>query len=314
MYEGYIAAPSQTEYSREGWRSAYSVIAYLAGKHEVARTQLQKLDWKPHPDTLNGYGRDLTIMPFEVAARTGTQARAIETAEKFRGTGDFAGALKTYNDLATSKNLDDLTGTFVRERLASLDLQNRLRSGQWVRFMPTDTNFTGWHVGLGKCKSLPDGTLEVEADDYGHLLYSRAPIGTEFEIRGQFEIVSSTTGAFQAGVAMGVPQFENQNWYGFRIKRNKEEGDAASFSQQWTTRQITCSLSNLDSRTNSFDFRFHKGRINAVVNGVPVFQNARPPQYSEVTTNEFLVGLGGFNSANSTVIRYRNVELKRLTE
>jgi len=113
---------------------------------------------------------------------------------------------------------------------------------------------------------------------------------------------------------MGVPQFENRNWYGFRIKRNSEEGDVASFSQQWTTHQITSSLANLNNRTNSFDFRFHQGRVSATLNGVPVFENVRPPQNSYVSTNEFLVGFGGFNSANSSVIRYRNVELRWLVE
>jgi hypothetical protein len=309
LYDGYIAEPSLSDYSRDGWRSTYAVLAYRAGKYDVARKQLQALNWQPHPWNLTGWGVDLTVMPLEVAARTGPQSEQVEAAESRRQAGDAAGALTIYSGLAASTNTDQMTHAFAQERLASLGVEQRLQGGGWVDFLPTDTNFTGWHVAFGKCELLPDGALEVRSDQNGHMLYSRVRMGTEFEVRGQFEVVSSTTSAFQAGLVMGIPQYENYNWFAFRMKRNDDEGDVASFSQHWIKRQILAPV-NLDSRTNSFYFRFHDGRVSATVDGREIFKNVEPPADSYVTTNEFLLGLGAFNNSDSTVIRYRNIQVR----
>jgi hypothetical protein len=310
LYEGYIAEPSVKDYLRDGWRSSYTVVAYLAGKYDVARKQLQVLSWQPHQVTLTGWGVDLTVMPLEVAARTGSQSEQVEAAESRRQTGDVAGALTIYSGLATSTNADEMTSAFAQERLATLGVEQHLQAGGWVDFLPTDTNFTGWHIAFGKCELLPDGALQVRSDEKGHMLYSRVRMGTEFEVRGQFEVVSSTTKAFQAGLVMGIPQFETYNWYAFRMKRNNDEGNVASFSQHWTKRQILAPVI-LDSRTNSFYFRLHDGLISATVDGQEVFKNVEPPKDSYVTTNEFLLGLGAFNDSNSSVIRYRNIQVRR---
>ena len=311
VYEGYIANPSQAG-SRDGWRSAYAVIAFLAGKYDVAREQLQPLNWQPRPSNLNNWGRDLSIMPLEVAARTGSQSQLVEEAENDRKSGDVAGALKIYNKLAAATNADALTRSFVRERQYSLGVEQRLASGDWVPFLPTDAAFTGWQTNFGNFKLLPDGALEVSSDENGHMIYCRAPIGTEFEARGQFEVVSSTTKAFQGGMVMGLPQYDTFDWDAFRIKRNYDEGDVTSFSEHWMKKQILAPVDNLDSRSNSFDLRFQGGLVSASINGRAVFTDAQPPQNWHLVTNEFLIGLGAFNDSDSTVIRYRNIEIRRL--
>ena len=69
----------------------------------------------------------------------------------------------------------------------------------------------------------------------------------------------------------------------------------------------------MDSRTNTFTFRFHNGRVNATVDDREVFKEVEPPKNSYVATNEFLLGLGAFNDSNSTVIRYRNIQVRKLS-
>jgi hypothetical protein len=221
-----------------------------------------------------------------------------------------AGALKTYDGLAAA-DLDPLTRRFVQERQATLKLEQALQSGGWVDFMPTDTNFTGWQMAFGKCQLLPDGALEVQPDGNGHILYSRARVGTEFEVRGEFEVVNRTQG-FQAGLVMGLPEFDTSNWYGFRMKQNREEGEICVFSRHWSKRQILAPV-QFDSATNTFTFRFHDGRVSATVDGQEVFREVDPPKNTHVTTNEFWLGLGAFRHANDSVIRYRNIQVRRLT-
>jgi hypothetical protein len=312
LYEGYIAEPSLGGYERDGWRSTYTVIASLAGKYEVAKDELQALNWQPHASRLTGWNRDLSLLPEEVAARTGAESDAVKIAERCRETGDVTGAWQRYQKLQASATADARTRRFVQERLASLSVEQQLETGGWVGFLPTDTNFTGWQAGLGSFKLLPDGALEASSDQTGHLLFSRVRLGTEFEVRGQFEVVSSTTKDFQAGLVMGTPQWETYNWYAFRMKRNHDEGDVVSFSQHWLKRQILAPVP-LDSHTNSFDVRYQHGRISATVDDHEVFKNVAPPKNSFVSTNDFLLGFGAFNDSNSTVIRYRNVEVRRLS-
>jgi hypothetical protein len=252
-------------------------------------------------------------MHLEVAARTGSQGQSVTAAENDAASGNIAGALKMYEKVEEATNVDDRTRSFVRERQYSLRMQQRLAAGEWVPFLPTDNAFTGWQTNFGNFKLLPDKSLEVSSDENGHMIYCRTPVGTEFEARGKYEVVRSTTKAFQGGLVMGLPQFDFFNWDAFRVKRNSDEGDVAAFSEHWSRRQILAHVANLDSLTNSFDLRFQNQQVNASVNGRAVFTDAEPPENDDLSTNEFLLGLGAFNDSNSTVIRYRNVEIRKLS-
>ena len=311
MYEGYIAAPAQAG-SRNGWRRTYASVAYLAGQYETARQQLEALHWQTEPRNLSGWGTDLSLMTLEVAARTGPLAGQINAAESVRSEGDIAGALQHYTRLAAMTNADARTRAFIQDRLVTLGMKKRLDLGEWVDFMPTGTNFPGWYVERGQCRRLPDGALEVESDEGGHLLYSRVPMGMNFEVKGGFTVVHSSTRAFQAGLVMGLPAFDTYGWDAFRIKRNDDEGDVVTFSEHWSRNQILSPMS-LDSRTNSFDFRLQDNKVTAWVNGREVFNHVNPPENYYLSTNVFLVGLGAFNDMNSSVIRYYDVKARKLS-
>jgi hypothetical protein len=312
MYDGYVAAPSQEKY-RDGWRSCYVVVAYLAGRHEVARTQLEALNWKPHPQNLTGWGTDLSLMALEVAARTGPVGQKISAAEAKRDAGNAAGALNDYSALKNAPNLDDRTREFVRHRLSLLAAEQNLQKGEWVRLQPSADDDPDWVVSFGKARVLPDGALEVESGPQGHLLYSRVRAGMNFEVRGQYELVHSANENFQGGVVMGLPNFDtydNNNWYGFRLKRHKGEGDIVSLGQGWSRRQIAQHVA-LNDVTNSFDFIFQNHKVTATVNGVEVFHDASPPAAISVSDNSFLLGLGAFSDSSDTIIRYRGVEVRK---
>jgi hypothetical protein len=311
MYEGYIAAPSQAA-THDGWRRTYSVVAYLAGKYDVARKQLEAINWQMRDWNRSGWGTDLSLMPLEVAARTGSLSRQIDEAESRRVRGDIAEALQLYTGLKTATNADERTREFIRDRLATLELEKRLRAGEWVDFMPPDTNFTGWCVARGKCKRLPDGTLEVQSDATGHMLYSRVPMGKDFEVKGQFEAVSSSTRAFQGGLVIGIPEPDSWGWDAFRVKRNDDEGDIACFAQGWTKHQIY-GPAKLNSNTNSFQFRFQAGKVSASVNGREIFKEVEPRDNWYFSTNEIHLGFGAFNDMNDTVIRYGHIQIHQLS-
>lgn len=310
MYDGYLAAPAQTQY-RDGWRTSYAIVAYFAKKYGVARTQLEALDWQPSPPSLSGWSVDLSLMPLEVAARTGPFGAEISDAEALRDRGITQKALKEYSDLENAAGADARTKEFIQLRLRQLTAEQALHNGEWVDLLPASGNDPDWVFSFGNVRRLPDGALEVESGRKGHMLYSRMRAGANFEVRGQFENVRSSNQNFQAGVVMGVPDFNSYNWYGFRLKRHDEEGDVVCFAQGWSRNQIIQHVV-LNEVTNSFDLIFQNRQVTASVNGVEIFHQAAPPVQLSVPDNSYLLGLGAFSDSDDNVIRYRNVQVRQL--
>lgn len=310
MYDGYVSSPAQAQ-ARDGWRTSYAIVAYFAGKYDVARTQLEALNWKPPAQSLSDWSVDLSLMPLEVAARTGPLGRQISDAEIARDADDIDGALKKYSDLKDAAGADARTGEFIQRRLSQLTAEQRLQKGEWISLLPSRDNDPDWVYSFGNARVLPDGALEVESGPKGHMLFSRVRAGMDFEVRGQFELVRSSNKNFQGGLVMGVPDYDGYNWYGFRIKRHDEEGDVVCFGRGWSRQRINQHLV-MNDVTNSFDFIFQDGKVTASVNGVQMFNQAAPPVTMSVPDNSYLVGLGAFNDSADTVIRYRGVQLRKL--
>ncbi|HXR04208.1 MAG TPA: hypothetical protein VN836_05825 [Verrucomicrobiae bacterium] len=313
MYQGYIGASARSHWNRlDEWRTSYAVVACFAGKYDVAAEQLKALNWKPVPEHLRDWGVGLSLMPLEVAARTGSLGAKISAAESARNTGDFTFALKQYGALAAASGADARTREFVQLRLAQLAVAQRLRDGKWADWLPANDHDPNWVFSFGQARRLADGALEAESSLKGHMLFSTVPAGTNFEVRGRLEAVRSANTNFQAGLVMGMPDFNgvHDNWYGFRLKRNSDEGDVVSFSLGWSGEQVLQHV-KLNDVTNSFDLIFKNGRVTAFVNGVEVFHQATPPDGVEVSDNGYLVGLGAFDG-NHTVVRYRDVQVRQL--
>ena len=310
MYQGYLAEPTQTP-GRNGWRGSYAVVAYLAGKYDIAAEQLKALDWKLEPRKQTGWGADLSLMPLEVAACTGPLGAKVAEAEGSYHSGSTATAVRQFTDLQATGNADERTHEFARARLASLAMEQQLQKGDWVDFLPLQHDDPGWVCSRGKVQRLPDGSLEVQSGPEGHFIFSRARVGFNFEIKGEFEVVHSSTRYFQAGLVMGTPDVDAYVFHGFRIKRHPVEGDVACFAEGWGRTQILRRV-KLNDVHNSFDFRLYHGRITASINGDQVFKDAAPEGEMKTLDEDIRAGLGAFNDTNDTVLRYRHVQIRKL--
>ena len=118
LYEGYLTAPMQAD-RRNGWRSSYAVIASLAGKYDVARAQLEILNWQPQPEILAEWKLDAELWPLEIAARSGPLGGKISAAETLCKNGDTVGARLQYTAMSFN-SADDRTKDFILRRLATL--------------------------------------------------------------------------------------------------------------------------------------------------------------------------------------------------
>ena len=310
MYEGYLAEPSQAQ-ANHGWHSAYAVVAYLAGKYDVARSQLEAIDWKPTRRSLTQWGKDLSLLPLQVAAITGEHGQEILRAESDYARGDLSKAIKIYQDLRGKPHSDDRTKQFIEARLPALEQELRLAKGEWIDLVPADQQDPNWELFGHTIRKLPDGAIEIEAGPGGHAIYCRTRIGRSFEVTGEFEVVRSSTGAFQAGLMMGIPDDPSPAWYAFRITRNPPGNDAASFSLGWTRRELTMPA-KLKDGPNTFRFSIVQRRVNAWINDVRTLRVAEE-QEQFVLKDNCMLGLGAYNNTNETVIRYRNVKVRRIT-
>jgi hypothetical protein len=309
IYEGYLAEPSEKQ-RQAGWHTTYAAVAYLAGDFETAKTQLEANGWKSMRENLTGWGTDLSLMPLKVAALTGESSRQINSAEASYSQGDLAAPVKLYTELSSSPGTDERTREFSRCRLAALKQEQLLAKGEWIDLMPADEKDPNWAFTDNKVRRLPDGALEVESGPRGHRFYCRTRVGPQFEVTGEFELVRSSSGDFQAGLVMGLPDSLNSDWYSFRMKRNSGDGQVASFSHGWTSRQVA-SRATLNDNRNSFRFTLEDGKADAWVNGIQVLQQAAPGNEANLR-DDCLLGLGAYNDTDETVIRYRNIKVRRL--
>lgn len=310
LYEGYLAYTAKANEYSNGWHSTYAVVAYLAGKYDVAAQQLRAVNWNPVQENLSGWKCDVSLMPLEVAARTGPLGASVDQAETNREAGDFAAALKIYSQLAGDSRADDRTRAFIRDRIVTLGLEQKLAAGEWADFLPADSDMSGWCVQRGDCGRLPDGGLEVRPDDSGHMLYSRAQVGMNFEVRGQFEAVGGSAGPYQAGVMIGLPEPGEWTWDGFRILTEPNQGSWATFSTGWTQTRMRQAFT--PGEMVDFDFRFQDGKVSATVGQTELFAQVTPQKNYYLLTNDFHVGLGAANYGHDGAIRYHSLRVRRL--
>ena len=247
----------------------------------------------------------------EVAALTSPIGSRIDEAEKHYRLSHTEDALRAYSELRDAPNLDERTRQFISHRLASLALEQKLGKGEWINLLPKTTNEAGWVMARGTVKCLPDGAVEVEANKFGHMLYCLARIGTNLEVKGEFEIVKSSSGAFQAGLVMGLPDPNDTDWYAFLMKYNDSEKQVVTLNQGWSSRRLSKSA-ELKSDRNNFSFRFQGGKVYTTLNGITTFSGVEPTREMQLRMNNYLLGLGAYNDMNETVIRYRGVQVKRL--
>jgi hypothetical protein len=310
MYQGYIAAPSRTN-EVSGWRAAYATIAFLAGHPDVSREQLQLLDWKPPPAAMTGYGVDLSLMPLIVAGMTGPCSNEVVRAESGYKSRALTEAADLCAALADSGHADDRTREYARARLSAIKREQLLAKSEWIDLLPTGDDDPDWVFFGDKVQRLPDGALEVTAGPYGHGFYSRTRVGPNFEVKGEIEFVKSSNQSFQAGLMMGLPDNTTSHWFAFRLCRNSATGSGVLFGHRFGTPSRSKNFEVANQR-NTFDLKYENGKVNAWVNDNQVFENTVLPGTIEPVGPDSMLGLGASNEGGETVLRYRNIKVRRL--
>jgi hypothetical protein len=116
MFEGYLAADLPAPLAAR-WRTDYAVAAYVTGRHALARTQLEAIDWDPVPSRLLVRGQRLPHLAAEVAARTGRHAPEVREAESARAAGRSDRVREIYQAILADSP-DERTRAWAEAQLA----------------------------------------------------------------------------------------------------------------------------------------------------------------------------------------------------
>lgn len=310
LFEGYLAEPTRRGLER-WYRAYYGTVAYIAERYPDARAQFEKLDWKIDTNLNGGWAVDLALMPMEVAARTGPAADAVSHAEMMRLARKTSKALDAYAKASLQGKNDARTVEFAQLRSSPLELELKLDTGDWVDLMPNEKR-RGWNTQRGEFKADGDGKLIVNSGTMGHLAYSRARVGADFEIEAEVELMSTSNDAWQAGLVFGMPGSTAGDWYGLRIKTNATEMAVGSFARAWARSKDTVAVDL--QPVNQLKLIVDSGRVQGWVNGTLVVDESDFDRRGIAAHENTLVGIGAYEDQNRVEVRYRSLKVRRLKQ
>ena len=311
MFEGYLAEPTRVG-QRSLWHGQWSVVADRAGRPAEALKHFEAAGFRLEPPAERHVTREKeTPRAFGIRLMVAASPASAEVADgaRRREAFDVAGALAAYR-AATQKDPSPHFAQAVGDAVAALEQEQRLAEGGWVPFLPKGPHLLGWHNELGQWRVDADGSLVGRAGSRGLLLVSDARVGADFEARGRVELVSSSNGAFQGGIAFGRPTWLTKEWIMFRVKRNAREGKVAYSSCHFEQPLVKAVPAPVEDGT-SFTLRVQDGRITTTANGAPV-ETGLVPAKGLVRDRDLKVGLGGYVDENVVELRFRDVAVRRL--
>jgi hypothetical protein len=312
MFEGYLAEPTRAG-EKARWESLWALAADRAGRPQDALRHLEAAGGQLQGQARFHVEKEEKAADFvaRIVLDASPVAGEVARARTLRDAFDLDGALAAYKAVVAKDPTSGVAKT-IAPTIASLEQEKRLASGDWMPFLPVSADLAGWRTELGSWWLEADGSLVGLAGSRGLLLVADARVGADFEIRGQMELVSSTNGFYQGGVVFGRPSWNSQDWMSFRMKRNGDEGRVAYFSHHLYRPDSGPFPIEAPDR-NTFRVQVLGGRLSAWVNGA-VVQQGLVPAKGLVRSPDLRVGFGGYVDENLVSLRFRDVELRRLTE
>lgn len=309
LLENYLKEPTKTQL-KEYYLSHSAIVAYHAGDLNECRSNLEQLKFKYDASTLREWSVSSVPEIGRICALTGPGRVEAEQGETAYSSHKAARALELFTAAEKLSEADARGLEFIRNRKAAIQIEKGLESGNWVNFTPP-ADLSGWEASIGEWSVKATNLVEVKSGVKGMMMKSLARVGPNFEAKGQIEFVSSTTGDMQAGVTFGYPEMDRKDWESFRIKKTKKEGEVAYFSQHFHLPE----KSNLVSvrGTNTFHIQVWHGKMSAYLNGEQIISDYVPYKKDGMVVDEDAeVGLGGYSDQNESVVRYRDVQIRKL--
>lgn len=157
-------------------------------------------------------------------------------------------------------------------RLAQVRFERALTSGGWVT-LQVDPSLAGWQVQKGDWNGTQEGRLIHRGAGTSAFIYNLGRVGTEFQIRGEFEAGKS---GFGVVIGHGDDEEGTERWLTCVMKR----GEAYFMDRFFACGLEKRKISGPPSPTK-FLITCHDGKITFEVNGQEIYTEAVPTGYYE---------------------------------
>jgi hypothetical protein len=286
------------------YASFQAAVDYKAERYDAARKMLDELS-----GVLDSEARSKVDGPFPEAciyALASPLGGEVKRAEELYRSGTLDEALQLLKSARATALPPALP--YLDHQIALAQIEGDLAAGREAQLFSTPT-LAGWTPVNGAWK-VEDGALVVTTDARGHLIVGEARVGSDVEISADVEIVSTSNGQFQAGILLGRDiSIPSNDWLSFRVKKTAHEGEVAYFSQNFFRPPKSNSIPV--GVKSHVVVQSWAGRLWAQVDGKPVVTDY-VPEWRMTRSPETRMGFGGYVDDNTTVVRYRNVRLRRL--
>jgi hypothetical protein len=293
----------------DGWRRYASYQAYVdykAERYEDARKELDYLSGQLEPDARNRVAGTLPeARIYALASPLGSEVKRVEELYRAGKLGEAVRLLEKARAGAPPQ-----AQPYFDQRLAAGRIEADLAAGRVATLFPTKT-LAGWTPEQGTWRVESDGSLVATSDARGHLIAADAHAGSNLEIAADVEIVSTSNGQFQAGIVLGRDiSMETRDWLSFRVKNTAHEGRVVYFSRHfYKPAHVVPYAVGLKSRVVVQSWG---GHLWAYVDGKPMVSDY-VPEWQMTPGNDTQFGFGAYVNDNTSVVRYSNIRVRRLT-
>jgi hypothetical protein len=287
--------------------AAYQVeVDYKAERYEEARKVLDEISGVLEPDARAKVGGPLPeARIYALASPLGSD---VKRAEDLYRTGKVDEALVLLGKARAAAPPRALP--YLDQRMAAGRIEADLAAGRPAAPFSTRT-LDGWTPLNGTWKVESDGALVGTSDALGHLITGDAHVGSDIEISADIEVASTSNGQFQAGIILGPHiSMSSGDWLSFRIKKTAHEGEVVYFSRNFY--RPPHAIPHPVGLKSHVVVQSWDGHLWAYVDGKPVVTDY-VPEWGMTRSGDAQVAFGGYVDDNTTVIRYRNVRLRRLS-
>lgn len=157
-------------------------------------------------------------------------------------------------------------------RLAQVRFERSFASGGWVT-LQVDPTLAGWQVQKGDWSGTPEGRLIHRGAGTSAFIYNLGRVGTEFQMRGEFEAGKS---GFGVVIGHGDDEAGTERWLTCVMKR----GEAYFMDRFFACGLEKRKMSGPPSPTK-FLITCHDGKITFEVNEQEIYTEAVPTGYYE---------------------------------
>jgi len=311
VLERYLQEPAMQDL-KEYFHSHYAIWAHCGKRYEDAHRNLSAIDYELTPfamrDWPNVNVQDLLLESATLGGRWGDEALKAERAYESR---DFGAARTRFGELVEECESDPRAKTYVKNRLATIEMEDRLGNGGWVSFLPPK-DFTGWRIDQGIWEVLPDGDLECVGDRGETALFCRSRVSSDFEIQGTIELpwAHEDSACGGASLFLGDLLWGKENWMSVTLTCYPEGKETCCY-QHCFYRTPSETKAVLEKR-NTIRLVCFNGSVALWINGAQVLEDVPPDEDVKIDRDDCRLGFGHKWNKKGNVVRYRGFRVRRL--